>query len=655
MSNKKREISIEEKMERMKNLKKQKTSKITTKDVETYISNFQTFINLEYEEEKRQLDEQLTSYSNQRLIDEGMTLFNLKGTTDGHFFSNMIIKFSHFNFDKLPNHHFNSGDMISLSINHPMKDKLFNGTILNFNQKSIRVLLNIEHWSHKSTLFRIDKSMNQTTLLKMSEALTAIQFRPDERNIENSHLPIGSYLSNILLGDTDLMSSSFLFEPNDTFIQNWKQSVKGRINEAQTNAILKSMSQQISLIHGPPGTGKTTTLVQMIKLYISINPVNILVTAFTNVAVDNLLEGLLNEGISVLRIGQPTKTNERLLSSTLEFKIEEHENYKQIQEMKAKMIKLFDLSKIYIKYRSQIETLKKDIQKLKEETIKDILKNTNIICSTCVSSDVDLLQGIEFPFVVVDECCQSLEPGCLIPIMKGSKQIVLAGDPNQLEPTILVQESIKKGFSKSLFSRLMELGLPTFLLNVQYRMHPKICEFPSQEFYQGKLLSDKKCEFSERIFYCFKWPNKKIPIMFINVKSKELDVDNSKINKLQMEIVIDVFDEISKAFSRKDIGIISPYKSQVKAIKKVLNNEEIEIKSVDGFQGREKKFIIFSTVRSNNRGNVGFLSDWKRLNVAITRCKYGLVIIGDEQTLKYDKTWRDYLKWLNSNGLIVEY
>ena len=376
----------------------------------------------------------------------------------------------------------------------------------------------------------------------------------------------------------------------------------------------------------------------------------------------------MDENVSVLRVGQPGKTNQKLLSATLEYKIEHHENFNQMQMLKSKLFKYFDLVKIDrkckfqpLKFRylsldqPQIDDIKKEIQILKEETIKDILKNTNIICSTCVSSGIDLLHKIEFPLVIIDECCQSLEPGCLIPIMKGSKQLILAGDPNQLEPTILNQESIQKGFSKSLFSRLMEIGISTCLLNVQYRMHPKLCEFPSKEFYEGKLLSDENNEFSDLTFSCLKWPNKSIPIMFINVKSNEFDVNNSKTNKIQIEITIDVLNKIAKKFSFKDIGIISPYKSQVKAIKKILNNEEIEIKSVDGFQGREKKFIIFSTVRSNKHGNVGFLSDWKRLNVAITRCKFGLIIIGDEFTLKNDQRWNNYINWLNSNRLIVDY
>jgi superfamily I DNA and/or RNA helicase len=276
-----------------------------------------------------------------------------------------------------------------------------------------------------------------------------------------------------------------------------------------------------------------------------------------------------------------------------------------------------------------------------------------VICSTCVSSGIDLLHKIEFPFVVIDECCQSLEPGCLIPIMKGSKKIILAGDPFQLDPTVLNQDSIKEGLSKTLFSRLMENGIPTYLLTQQYRMHPKICEFPSKEFYDGKLLTDKSLGgINPR---CLNWPNKNIPIMFINVKSNEMDVNNSKINKKQMDVTVDVLKKILRSYPPEDVGIISPYKSQVKLINKNIEfAKEVEVKSVDGFQGREKNFIIFSTVRSNKHGNIGFLSDWKRLNVAITRCKIGLIVIGDEQTLAHDKVWKNYLRWLDANQLIVD-
>ena len=236
-------------MLRLKEFKKvkQKISTITHEDIEKYISKFQNFINKEYEEEKKQLTEQLTNYSKERLIEEGMTLFDLKGKFDGHFFSNIIVKFTEMNHSKLSNHHFNSGDSISLSIKNPLKDQLLTGTVIGFNQKSIRILLNIENWTYNSILFRIDKSINQTTLNKMTEALTAIQFKPNERKIENAHLPIGSYLSKILLGDVDSMAPSYLFEPNRNYVSIWKQSMTGILNASQINSILNSMDKQYGI------------------------------------------------------------------------------------------------------------------------------------------------------------------------------------------------------------------------------------------------------------------------------------------------------------------------------------------------------------------------------------------------------------------------
>jgi hypothetical protein len=207
----------------------------------------------EFKEEEKQLKHQLETYSNERLQEEGISLFDLKGRFDGHFFSSIIVKL--FNIKNLPlsNHYFNSGDSISLSIKNPLKDKLVTGTVLNFNEKFIRIIVNMENWGYHSLLLRMDKSISEITLSKMTDALTAIQFHPDERKSENSHLPIGSYLSPILLGDFDSISPSYLFEPSDAFLNSWRNSMKGVLNDCQVGSVLNSLNKQISLIHGPPG------------------------------------------------------------------------------------------------------------------------------------------------------------------------------------------------------------------------------------------------------------------------------------------------------------------------------------------------------------------------------------------------------------------
>jgi superfamily I DNA and/or RNA helicase len=373
--------------------------------------------------------------------------------------------------------------------------------------------------------------------------------------------------------------------------------------------------------------------------------------AFTNIAVDNLLEGLIKEGIPALRIGQSDRIAENLQNCTLEARCAESPIQKRMDEKKLQIEKIQE-NGTQSGFK-QISALRKEIADLKETMINTVLKSHDVICTTCVSAGHDLLEPICFQFVIIDECSQSIEPGTLIAIMKGSHQVVLVGDHNQLPPTVLSKEASEQGLSKSLFERMIDSGISPFILNIQYRMHPGISSFPAKQFYQNKIF-DGITESDRPHLKYVNWVSKDIPVIFYDIKSEEsISKSLSRYNMDQAMIVTDIVNSvISKGMNPSEIGVISPYAAQVSILKK--NCPKVDVKSVDGFQGREKDLIVLSTVRSgDSKDPIGFLQDWRRMNVAITRAKYGLFVIGDKNTLCKDKNWRDYIEWLESKKLIT--
>jgi len=306
----------------------------------------------------------------------------------------------------------------------------------------------------------------------------------------------------------------------------------------------------------------------------------------------------------------------------------------------------------------------------------DIVSKAHVICCTCIGAGDRLLENQYFPLVVIDESTQAIEPAVLVPLTKGAQQAIFLGDHYQLPPT--VKSDSASELKVSLFSRLIVEGKITpFLLNFQYRMHPFLSLFPSNHFYHNQL-KDAVSEEDRPLIKGFQWPNDK-PIIMINTVGQEVSTDGkSKHNVKEAKIVVDIVRNIllEKELARSDIGIITPYSGQVRLFQDFFSKEKIftestqrdeievgedartqlagglNIASVDGFQGREKQLIIFSTVRSNKRGEVGFLSDWRRLNVALTRAKRGLIVVGNIDCLNKDEHWLSWISWMENQKLI---
>jgi len=408
------------------------------------------------------------------------------------------------------------------------------------------------------------------------------------------------------------------------------------LNKSQQDAIKTALRQRISIIQGPPGTGKTTTAVFLIKIFATLfKQTPVLACAFSNVAVDNLMAGLMKSGVKCIRLGKPLRVMPELRNMALDSQLESHPHYDKMVAQREWV----KSKKNRLDYR-KLRSAKDRLEALESEVMKEVIGKTEVICATCIGAGSERLDTKVFPLVVVDECTQAVEPGTLVSICKASKRVILLGDHCQLPPTIHSIDAAEQGLEVSMFERLVSRGLRYSMLRTQYRMHPDISSFPNHRFYGGKLM-DGVVSKDRKMPWGFK---KNINYLYC-AGPEEGDGDTSKRNRNEAIMVVTICTNLIRAGDCKedDIGVITPYTAQVKLIRKLMAQQrlsQMEVNSVDGFQGREKEIIVFSCVRSNTGGQVGFLKDWRRLNVAITRARRGLIIIGDSWTLQKDPTWK---------------
>jgi hypothetical protein len=401
-----------------------------------------------------------------------------------------------------------------------------------------------------------------------------------------------------------------------------------KLNSSQLSAVSVAATRRLSLIQGPPGTGKTTTAVELLVFLLDhkIVPTPILVSGHTNAAVDNILIGLAKKGRRVVRIG--------------------------------------DHNKVRVDCKPFV---------LGEECAAEP-RLAEVICATCSGSGSAVFQkeNIKCHTVLIDEGSQATESSCLIPLCHAAQHLVIVGDQCQLEPFVKSDVAKSDNLGTSLFNRLCQQGIVPTMLNVQYRMHPSICEFPSAAFYNGQLLAGVGHSDRKPTSY-WQWPSRRNPVCFIDAKDGVEEASDGKMEKKnlhEVSLVLSVLKELLRDAEMRSIcedgtypvGIVTPYAAQKQTIVEELaragfldaNGQHlIETNSVDGFQGREKEVIIFSAVRANDEGSVGFLHDWRRINVMLTRAKRGLIIIGNRDTLQTDFYWSNWLKWAAMRGCIM--
>lgn len=469
------------------------------------------------------------------------------------------------------------------------------------------------------------------------------------------------------------------------------------LNPTQERAVNEVLwAKDVAIVHGPPGTGKTTTLVEAINETL-MRESQVLVCAQSNMAVDWISEKLVDRGINVLRIGNPTRVNDKMLGFTYERRFESHADYPQLWAIRKAIRELRkNRKKGSENYHQKMDRLKSRAAEIELRINAELFGEARVIACTLVGSAHHLLEGTKFGTLFIDEAAQALEAACWIPMRRASR-VILAGDHCQLPPTVKSIAALRAGLGKTLMERIAENKPEVVtLLKIQYRMNDEIMRFSSDWFYGGKVESAPQIKYRSVLDYDH-------PITWIDTSNEENQItiegedapedsastsssvsaanQNSdlnfkeqfvgesfgRINKAEAELTLltlaEYFTKIGKQRvleERIDVGIISPYRAQVQYLKKLIKKYEffkpyrrlISVNTVDGFQGQERDVILISLVRSNDEGQIGFLKDLRRMNVAMTRARMKLIILGNKDTMTkhpfYKKLW-EYVEAINNN------
>lgn len=443
------------------------------------------------------------------------------------------------------------------------------------------------------------------------------------------------------------------------------------LNASQENAVNRVLAaREVAIVHGPPGTGKTTTLVEAV--FETLHRENqVLVCAQSNTAVDWISEKLLDRGIPVLRIGSPTRVNDKMLAFTYERRFEAHEDYPELWSLRKAIREL--QSRIRGNGAGKREQLRHQLSKLRHRALEleirihdDLFREARVIASTLVGAANRLLEHRRFSSLFIDEAAQALEAACWIAISKADR-VILAGDHCQLPPTIKCLEALRGGLGDTLMEKVVRRKPETVsLLRMQYRMHEDIMAFPSHWFYHDRLLAAPEVRYRGILDYdnAITW----IDTAALDFKEKNVADGTGRINLGEAGLLIRHLRSYMERIGEKrildehiDFGIISPYRAQVRYLRQLLYKEPffrpfrslLTVHTVDGFQGQERDVVFVSLVRANEEGQIGFLRDLRRMNVAITRARMKLVILGDAVTLTrhpFYKALYDYIGQLNHSN-----
>ncbi|KAK7031328.1 P-loop containing nucleoside triphosphate hydrolase protein, partial [Favolaschia claudopus] len=711
--------------------------------IQTYTKQFSAMLDAEQQEDESVLKERLSTWSLTRLQEEGYCLTELSAFwLEGNQFGRPVASFLLGAGISLPEHRFENATQVILSRLDPLKESFAQGSVVSRSSTQIRIAFH-EHFEELDAgVWRLDVGRSNIAYQRMRDAIAHLNHDPvkleaSPMSSDHEQILLGTHLRDVLLrssqpviqdDDSDVSPSAAVEGatyplPVETYgafkddqrIQSWARRysqldpivmegdppLEG-LNTTQIQAMALMIGHRLSLVQGPPGTGKTKTIIQTIKL-LKVHfevPHPLLVCTYTNVAVDNLVEGLAASGVRPLRIGSAGQAKASIVEHTLDHKIELHplkptldklikdadrvmtrvtEIEKKINDMRdrptlaqtsnmrdrALQILANMQADLVLQQRRQ-HSLKTRLYALQMEILRDIIAKADVICTTCISSASVALNVVDFPVVFLDEASMSTEPASLVPIMKGSRHLALIGDHKQLPPVITSPEAQALGLGKSLFERLTEEGAaPSIMLDTQYRMHPGISFFPSKEFYNF-ALQDGTVDGSGNIAPFLMPPSsthlrqdasgQRPAVIFLDHTGGESLKDKSRINRNEAAIVVGIVEDLllnNPTMMGKDIGIIAPYVAQISLLTRMFTTDAkyrarfeqvlgehralqlalIEIKTVDGFEGREKDVIIFSTVRNNAGGYIGFLADRRRLNVGLTRAKRGLFVVGSISTL----------------------
>jgi len=659
------------------------------KKIKRYTKKFRKLVEKERAEEMRWHENEIRKLSGQQREERGRAILHLRGRNQGTGLGGRyIVKFlRQRQGEMLPKHEINTGDLVMLSKGNPLSPNTPSGTVIEKSKYSITAVFdrNPPDFIYKKNL-RMDLYVNDITFQRMLEALgTLASARGGLADMRDK-----------LLGKKDITVP----QPRSLNLFN------AELNESQVRAVEKSVrSDDLFLIHGPAGTGKTMTCIEVIQQAVR-RGLTVLSAAGSNVAVDNIVERLVERGVRTVRVGHPARVNPVLREHTLDYILEDQPNFKKAGRLREQAMELKDkqdkfthpgqrwrrgmsnsqimklagkgrgnrgvpASRIkdmaeWLKIQNVVDGLFKQVDKLEIAAVNQILADAEVVCATNSTAGSEIMSGRTFDLLVLDEATQSTEPEALIPLVK-ARRAVLAGDHRQLPPTILNEKAGREGLEVSLFERLLQVHGRKIkeMLRVQYRMNRQIMDFPSREFYSGEMeahpsvrdwtirdlgLDEPRDELMKIVF------NPDQPVIFLDTFEKstpEKRVKDSKSyhNRFEGELSVKILETaLSTGIPPTGLALISPYKDQTEWIRSRIQDERVEIDTVDGFQGREKEVIILSLVRTNDEGNIGFLKDLRRLNVSLTRAKKKLVIIGHSPTVGEHPCYRRLIDFVRGSG-----
>ncbi len=647
-------------------------------NLQRYINHLKELVELEREAEIRAMREEMRNLSGREREKVGRAVLGLNGKIIGEEFGFRLVKYGRKGEIKTE---ISVGDLVVISRGNPLVSDLI-GTIVEKGKRFLVVAIDtVPGWALRN--IRIDLYANDVTFKRQIE------------NLENLSESGKKALSFALGIEKVGKSSKVEFAPIDV-----------GLNRSQQEAVALALgSEEFFLIHGPFGTGKTRTAVEVILQEVKRGS-KVLATAESNVAVDNIVDRLWGK-VSLVRLGHPSRVSRHLKESTLAHQVEAHEKYRRVWDLRNRAERLTMLRDQYIKptpqwrrgltdrqilrlaergigargvpakvvksmaqwliFNEKVQKLYDEAKKIEEGIIEEIINWADVVLSTNSSAALEFIKDVRFDVAVVDEASQATIPSVLIPISK-AKRFILAGDHKQLPPTILSEDA--KELSETLFEKLIKLyPSKAKMLEVQYRMNEILMEFPSKEFYDGQIKADESVrnislldlgvEVSASGNYWDLILNPVEPLVFVDTSEhpqrweRQRKGSQSRENPLEAKLVEEIVQRLLKMGIKPEwIGVITPYDDQRDLISSLLP-EDVEVKTVDGYQGREKEVIVLSFVRSNKRGELGFLTDLRRLNVSLTRAKRKLILIGDSSTLSVHPTYKRLIEFVRGNGTLV--
>lgn len=549
-------------------------------------------------------------------------------------------------------HHFRPGKVASLFTRQPAVQHPERSGVIQFVDKNrMKIILNsrdLPEWLGMG-LIGAGLLFDETTYQEMEKALKKVQEAKKGRLAE---------LRAILMGQQPPR-----FAPVNGLVE-----ISG-LNASQNEAVNHILAaQDVAVVHGPPGTGKTTTLVQAVRLMAQTEN-TILVTAPSNTAADLLTERLSEAGLEVTRIGNISRVDESIISHTLEMKLSQHPEAKNIKKVKVQAAEARRKALRYKRSfgaeeraeRKQLHQEASELsawaRQLEDRLIDQILDSSQVITATLVGAGHELLDRLKFRTVVIDEAAQALEPANWIPITRASR-VILAGDPFQLPPTVQSHKARQRGLGVTLIEKLLNRLPEVKLLKVQYRMHQAIMNFSNSRFYGNALMADESVR-SHRLDI-----EDSVPVAFIDTagcgfEEKVEQKYQSRYNPEEFLVLCEHLYQLRDAFNGSplpSIAIISPYREQVLYMQKAIEEDAglagllLSVNTIDGFQGQERDVVYISLVRSNGRGEIGFLKDYRRMNVAMTRARKKLVVVGDSATIGNDSFYEAFLNYCEREG-----